>query len=186
MIRRLLLEDYRAALDIAKLRPRIGGTTVTDNLDEILLKYFNDEKKIALGYFENDILISWIAIGLHENKARGRFWYISFLFNGNIGNYYRFNKPENGLLLAESFKLAESLGYYEYYYIISKRIEHVYDRQWRKNSFISIGRYETITLDTVPPNTVSTTDLYWQLMNRETKPDTMIIKKRILNDKYRL
>ena len=186
MIRQLTLEDYPHALLIAKLRSRIGGTSVSANLDEALLKYFNDEKKISLGYFENDKLISWIAIGLHENKARGRFWYISFLFNGNIGNYYRFNKPENGLLLAESFTLAESLKYYEYYYIISKRIEHVYDRQWRKNSYIPTGRYETITLDTVPPNTVATTDLYWQLMNREIKPDTMIVKKRILNDKYRL
>ena len=118
MIRQLTLEDYPHALLIAKLRSRIGGTSVSTNLDEALLKYFNNENKISLGYFENDKLISWIAIGLHENKARGRFWYISFLFNGNIGNYYRFNKPENGLLLAESFTLAESLKYYEYYYIL--------------------------------------------------------------------
>ena len=186
MIRQLTIYDYPKALEIAKLRPRIGGTAVINELDNTILKYFNDEKKISLGYFENDILISYIAIGLHENKSRGKFWYISLLFSSKIGNYYTFNKPDSGLLLAEAFRLAESLGYYEYYYMISKRIEHVYDRQWGKNGYLPIGRYETITLDIVPANTVSTVDLYWQLMGSETKPDDMIVKKRILNDKYRI
>ena len=187
MIRQLTIEDYPRALEIAKLRPRIGGTVTVDNLDDIIRNYFvNDENKVALGYFENDILISWIAIGLRENIARGKFWYISYLFNSKIENYYTFNKPENGLLLVEAFNLAESRGYYEYYYIISKRIEHVYDRQWGKNGYLPTGRYETITLDTIPANTWCSVDLYWQLMGNQTKPDDMIVKKRILNDKYRL
>lgn len=187
VIRLLTIDDYPRAIEIAKLRPRISGINSSVDLNQSLLKYFNnDKKKIALGYFEDNILISYICIGLHENVARGKFWYISFLFSSKIGNYYTFNKPENGLLLVEAFSHAERHGYYEYYYIISKRIEHVYDRQWGKNGYLPTGRYETITLDTIPANTVSDVDLYWQLMGCETKPDNMIVKKRILNDKYRL
>lgn len=180
MIQLLNNSHYHTALMIAKLRHRIGGTTISESLDDAILKYFNnDKKKIALGYFENDILVSYICIGLHENLSRGKFWYISFLFSSKIGNYYTFNKPENGLLLVEAFSHAERHGYYEYYYMISKRIEHVYDRQWSKNGYLPIGRYETITLDTIPANTVSDVDLYWQLMGCETKPVDMIVKKRI-------
>lgn len=186
MIRLLTIEDYPRAIEIAKLRPRISGINSSVDLNQSILKYFNNDKKISLGYFENDILVSYICIGLHENVSRGKFWYISFLFNSKIGNYYTFNKPENGLLLVEAFSHAERHGYYEYYYIISKRIEHVYDRQWGKNGYLPTGRYETITLDIISANTVSDVDLYWQLMGCETKPDIMIVKKRILNDKYRI
>jgi hypothetical protein len=186
VIRLLTIDDYPRVIEIAKLRPRISGINSSIDLNQSILKYFNNEKKISLGYFENDILVSYICIGLHENISRGKFWYISFLFNSKIGNYYTFNKPENGLLLVEAFSHAERHGYYEYYYIISKRIEHVYDRQWGKNGYLPTGRYETITLDTISANTVSDVDLYWQLMGCETKPDIMIVKKRILNDKYRL
>jgi hypothetical protein len=186
VIRLLTIEDYPRAIEIAKLRPRISGINSSVDLNQSILKYFNNDKKISLGYFENDILVSYICIGLHENVSRGKFWYISFLFNSKIGNYYTFNKPENGLLLVEAFSHAERHGYYEYYYIISKRIEHVYDRQWGKNGYLPTGRYETITLDIISANTVSDVDLYWQLMGCETKPDIMIVKKRILNDKYRI
>jgi hypothetical protein len=186
VIRQLKVTDYSRMLEIANLRLRIGGTGVIGNLDYAIGNYLVDEYKISLGYFENDILISYICIGLHENVSRGKFWYISFLFNSKIGNYYTFNKPENGLLLVEAFSHAERHGYYEYYYMISKRIEHVYDRQWAKNGYLPTGRYETITLDTIPANTVSDVDLYWQLMGCEIKSDVMIVKKRILNDKYRL
>jgi hypothetical protein len=83
------------------------------------------------------------------------------------------------------FNLAESKKYYEYYYSVGERISTVYEKQYRKNNFMQTGRYDLIELDRVPANTQPTTDLYWKLMGKEIKPDTIIIKKRILRDAFR-
>jgi hypothetical protein len=61
----------------------------------------------------------------------------------------------------------------------------VYERQIQKTQYIPIGRYEYIELATIPANTKPEKILYWKLMGEQMKPDTIIIKKRVLKPQYR-
>jgi hypothetical protein len=61
----------------------------------------------------------------------------------------------------------------------------VYESQYRKNKYITTGRYDCIQLDIIPANTVPTVDLYWKLLGKEIKPDDVIIKKRVLRPNFR-
>jgi hypothetical protein len=188
VIRELNLFDFDIAIKIARLKNRSGGTTVLS--DEVFHqthhKYFeNNGVNNALGYFENDILISWVALGLHENQTRGRFWYISFLYTSIFHNSFSFNNIEMGSLIKACFELAEKQGYYEYYYTVAQRVEHVYDRQWARNNFMQTGRYECTVIGQIEANTQPIIDLYWRLLGCEIRPDTIIVKKRVLNLKFR-
>lgn len=188
MIRLLDLYDFDIAIKIAQLKDRSGGTTVlsNDSFEVTHRKYFeNNSINYALGYFDNNILISWVALGLHENQARGRFWYISFLYTSVFHNSFTFNNIEIGSLIKSSFALAEEQGYYEYYYTIAQRVEHVYDRQWARNNFMQTGRYDCTVIGQVEANTQPEVDLYWKLLGSETRPDNMIIKKRVLRPEFR-
>jgi len=188
-IERLLGNDYLVeCLNIAKLRPRVGGTKPLSEevLIEVCTKYFvEDDRYYALGCLEDGKIISWIGIVLMENKARGKFWIITSLYTTRFNKYFSFNQKEIGLLIKEAFHLAESKKYYEYYYSVSERIATVYESQYKKNKYITTGRYDCIQLDIIPANTVPTVDLYWKLMGKETKPDDIIIKKRVLRQEFR-
>ena len=181
-------KHYNECFEISKLRPKVGGTTPipTELFLETHKKYFeNNDNYYAMGCIENDKIISWIAIAFIENKARGRFWVITSLYTSKFTSYFSFNNPEIGLLIKASFELAESKKYYEYYYSVAEKIASVYENQIQKNKYIPVGRYDYIELDRVLANTKPSTDLYWKLMGHETKPDTIIIKKRVLRPKFR-
>ncbi len=188
MIRHLNLFDLDKAMSIARLKDRTGGTSPISDIqfEEIHKKYFESNGiNYALGYFENNQLISWISLGLHENKTRGRFWYISFLYTSKFHNNFNFNNLEIGYLIKAAFALAEEQQFYEYYYTVSERVQHVYERQWARNKFVQTGRYELQTIGEIEPNTQPSVDLYWRLLGQEVRPDKMIIKKRILRPELR-
>jgi len=188
VIRQLTLFDLDNAMKIARMKERSAGTVPVSDIqfEELHQKYFESNGiNYALGYFEDNQLVSWIALGLHENKARGKFWYISFLYTSKFHNSFNFNNTEIGYLIKAAFSLAEEQQFYEYYYTVSERVQNVYERQWARNTFMQTGRYELVTLAEIEPNTQPSVDLYWRLLGQETRPDKMVIKKRILNNDFR-
>ena len=181
--------DYNKFLKVVQLHKKIGGT-VPNNLGffvEEYKKYFNDDDNNQIfGYWENQYLISTIAIAYRENITRGKFWVISSLFSINKHNIFSFNRPEIGLLIKKAFENSEELQYYEYYYVIAEHISSVYERQINRNVYIPLKRYDRITLDVIPKNTLPNCDhLYNKLLGNECKPHNMIVKKRVLKFIYR-
>jgi hypothetical protein len=175
-------------MEMSRLKSRVGGTTPTnsDNWESHYIQFFDGtENRYAMGYFEDNKLQTFICILLHENKARGKFWLIWAFFSRKFNNFFNFNDSDKGLLLKEAFSFAESKGYYEYYYWVSKRISKVYERQWLRNNFMKTGRYDLIDLDVVPANTIPEVDLYQKMLLNTTKPDDIYFKKRVLKEKYR-
>jgi len=83
-------------------------------------------------------------------------------------------------MLIIAFDIAEGRGYYQYFYSIAERLERVYERQWKKNSYAIQGKYDLTTLAVVPANTKPEFELYWRLMGQELKPDNISIKARKL------
>jgi hypothetical protein len=181
-------KHFNECFKISKLQQKVGGTKPISN--EVFLethkKYFNyNDDFYALGCVEDDKIISWIAIAFIENNTRGKFWVITSLYTTKFTSYFTFNNEEIGLLIKASFELAESKKYYEYYYSVGERIASVYEKQIQKNKYIPIGRYDYIELARIPANTKSDVDLYWKLLGEETKPDNIIIKKRVLREAFR-
>jgi hypothetical protein len=168
-------------------RKKISGTKPisTERYLELKEEAKSNSTAVVIGYFENNKLISWLSIGFHESKMRGKFWVISSFFSSVYTSYFDFNRPEFGMLFKEAFNIAEGRDYYQYFYSISERLERVYERQWKKNSYAIQGKYELTTLDVVPANTKPEFELYWRLMGKETKPDNIIIKKRVLRQEFR-
>jgi hypothetical protein len=189
IVERLSGEDhFLKCLEISKIRPRVGGTVPisSESFINTFTKYFEDnEHSYAFGCFENNELISWIAIGFGDTPNTGKFWVISTLYTTRFTTYFSFNNEEIGLLIKKAFEFAESKKYYEYYYTVGSRISKVYETQIQKNKFIPIGRYDYRELKTVPPNTKPESELIWRLMGQETKPDSTIVKKRILRTEFR-
>jgi hypothetical protein len=185
----LLGEEYfNKCLEIFKLKSKISGTTPIDEnkFIELFKKYFEEkENYYAIGCLEQNELISWIAITLKESKNRGKFWVITQLFTTKFTGLFSFNNEEIGLLIKEAFDLAEEKQHYEFYYSVSERIARVYETQISKCKFLTIGRYEKIDLDLIPANTMPAIDLYQKILGYETKPDNIIIKKRILKPEFR-
>jgi len=189
IVKRLVGDEHLfKCSEIYKIKTRISGTTPLSYaiFKSSFAKYFeNNDNAYAFGCFENDELISWIALRFIENKSRGKFWSILALHTTKFTTYFSFNNEEIGLLIKTSFELAESKGYYEYYYSVSSRISNVYERQIQKNKFIPVGRYDYIELEIIPANTQPSVDLYWKLMGQEIKPDSVVIKKRTLRPQFR-
>jgi hypothetical protein len=163
-------------------RKKISGTkpVSAERYLELREEAKTNDSSVAIGYFEDGKLISWLSIGFHESKMRGKFWVISTFFSSTYTSYFSFNRPEFGLLFKAAFDIAEGRGYYQYFYSISKRLERVYERQWKKNSYAIQGKYELTTLAVVPANTKPEFELYWRLMGQELKPDDIVIKSRKL------
>lgn len=163
-------------------RKKISGTKPisAERYLELREEAKSNNSSVAIGYFEDDKLISWLSISFHESKMRGKFWVISTFFSSVYSSYFNFNRPEFGLLFKKAFEIAEGRGYYQYFYSISQRLERVYERQWKKNSYAIQGKYELTTLAVVPANTKPEFELYWRLMGQELKPDAIVIKSRKL------
>ena len=162
-------------------RKRISGTTpISPERYQTLQEESKSKDDVIIGYFDDDKLISWISIGFHESKMRGKFWIISNFFSSVYTSYFNFNRPEFGMLFKAAFEVAEGRGYYQYFYSIAKRLERVYERQWKKNSYAVQGKYDLTTLAVVPANTKPEFELYWRLMGQELKPDNIVIKSRKL------
>jgi hypothetical protein len=162
-------------------RKKIGGTTpISPEQYNILTEQAQSNNTITLGYFKDETLISWINIGFYESKMRGKFWVISNFFSSVYTSYFRFDRPEFGLLFKAAFDIAESKGYNQYFYGIAERLDRVYERQWQKNPHAIQGKYELTTLAVVPANTKPEFELYWRLMGQELKPDNIVIKSRKL------
>ena len=162
-------------------RKKISGTTpISPDRYQTLQEESKSKDDVIIGYFEDDELISWITIGFYESKMRGKFWIISNFFSSVYTSYFNFNRPEFGMLFKAAFEVAEGRGYYQYFYSIAERLERVYERQWKKNSYAIQGKYDLTTLAVVPANTKPEFELYWRLMGQELKPDNIAIKARKL------
>ena len=162
-------------------RKKISGTTpISPDRYQTLQEESKSKDDVIIGYFEDDELISWITIGFYESKMRGKFWVISNFFSSVYTSYFNFNRPEFGMLFKAAFEVAEGRGYYQYFYSIAERLERVYERQWKKNSYAIQGKYDLTTLAVVPANTKPEFELYWRLMGQELKPDNIAIKARKL------
>ena len=160
---------------------KISGTTpISPERYRVLQEESKSKDDVIIGYFEDDELISWITIGFYESKMRGKFWVISNFFSSVYTSYFNFNRPEFGMLFKAAFDIAEGRGYYQYFYSIAERLERVYERQWKKNSYAIQGKYDLTTLAVVPANTKPEFELYWRLMGQELKPDNISIKARKL------
>jgi hypothetical protein len=162
-------------------RKKISGTSpMSIEQYQILREQSKSNNSVTIGYFEDGKLISWITIGFYESKMRGKFWVISNFFSSVYTSYFNFNRPEFGMLFKAAFEVAEGRGYYQYFYSIAERLERVYERQWKKNSYAIQGKYDLTTLAVVPANTKPEFELYWRLMGQELKPDNIVIKSRKL------
>ena len=174
--------DYEEICDqVFFSRKKISGTTpMSIERYKNLQKETKSNNSVVIGYFEDNELISWITIGFYESKMRGKFWVISSFFSSVYTSYFNFNRPEFGMLFKAAFEVAEGRGYYQYFYSIAERLERVYERQWKKNSYAIQGKYDLTTLAVVPANTKPEFELYWRLMGQELKPDNIAIKARKL------
>jgi hypothetical protein len=162
-------------------RKKISGTTpMSIEQYQILREQSKSNDAVTIGYFEDSKLVSWITIGFYESKMRGKFWVISNFFSSVYTSYFNFNRPEFGMLFKAAFEVAEERGYHQYFYSIAERLERVYERQWKKNSYAIQGKYDLTTLAIVPANTKPEFELYWRLMGQELKPDNIVIKSRKL------
>jgi hypothetical protein len=163
-------------------RKKIAGTTpVSPEQYNIRAETLQSNNNITtIGCFDDGVLVSWIELGFHESKMRGKFWVISNFFSSVYTSYFSFDKPEFGMLFKKAFDVAEAKGYDQYFYSIAERLERVYERQWRKNPYAIQGKYELTTLAVVPANTKPEFELYWRLMGQELKPDNIVIKSRKL------
>ena len=149
-------------------------------------KYFEDNDNCyAFGYFEDDKLISWIAIRFNDTVAYGRFWTITCIYSSKFTNYLDFNNPDIGLLLQQAYQCADEKQYYEYYYCIAERVAGVYERLWCKNKYVTPDRHTKEIVEVIPPMTQPDNNLYWRLMGCELKSDSTVIKKRVLKPEYR-
>lgn len=183
----LLLECF----EISKIKNKVGGSNSPspDRFIKSYSLYFeNNDDRYVLGCFDDDKLISWMAVGFVDSSVEGRdnkFWAISALYTTKFVQLFSFNNPEIGLLIKEAFALAESKKFYQYYYSVSKRIQKVYETQIQKTKYIPIGRYDYFEVAVVPANTQPDNVLHWRLMGQELKPDDIIIKKRVLRSEHR-
>ena len=172
-------EEHRKQIVLS--RKKISGTTpISPERYQTLQEESKSKDDVIIGYFEEDELISWVTIGFYESKMRGKFWVISNFFSSVYTSYFNFNRPEFGMLFKAAFDIAEGRGYYQYFYSIAERLERVYERQWKKNSYAIQGKYDLTTLAVVPANTKPEFELYWRLMGQELKPDNIAIKARKL------
>ncbi len=183
MIRQLTIDDAPSVRHISSLKDRSSNSAET--VDQTYAKYYEpNDTYFMFGYFEDDELISWINISFYENTFRGRFWVISNLTTSRFNNAFTFGRPEIGILIQYVFKFAESRKYYRYFYCVPEKWEHVYERQWKKNTLVDTGKYTLELFDRVPANTKPEFELYWKLMGQQMKPDVTLIKARTLRQEF--
>ena len=182
-VRLLDHNDFNQCLAMSFIQPRFGGTdspTNTEFVERFAKYFFKNDSYMGIGYFENNILISWIAIGMFDTRDLGVFWIISGLYTSYIKTFFTFERPDIISLLQKGFEIVESMGHTTYYYTIAERAARVYERQWIKNKVIPIGKYKLETICVVEPNEKPRVPIYWKLMGETKQPTKMIIKKRTL------
>ena len=112
MIKLLTVDDLPTCMEIATLKNRTAGTVplTAGGFLEAFEKYFNNNlDHRAIGYFENDVLISFLFISMFENNMRGKFWVISGLYTKEFNSYFTFKKAGIGELTKAAFKYTESI-----------------------------------------------------------------------------
>jgi len=149
------------------------------------LKYFTeDEDRFAFGYFEGDVLQSWLLQGFFRRKTDGKkYWVISFLCTHGK-TFFSFNNPEIGLLVKAAFENAELNQYYNYFYVVPEIHTNAYERQWKTNQWGFNGRYDLTTVDVIPANTQPRDKMYWHLMGQEIKNINTVVKCRKLRKEF--
>lgn len=184
-LRVLTSEHFKKAISMTNLKARHGGSAPNAGLKQRLLHYFTpNPKAVALGYFEDGELISWATLRFGKQDAMN-IWCITSLWTNRFHNYLNFDKPELGMLMKGCFDIAEHRKYWHYFYSIATKVEKVYQRQWAKNPWMPVGRYDLQIYQQVPANTIPTPNFVYQLMGGETKPDDITIKYRVLKEEHR-
>lgn len=186
MLKTLTPLDYQAAVDIAFLRERHGGTEssveAVMNLMDMLCS--SDPKTKFIGYFEDDVLISYLVVRfgtLGDEKV----WVILSMFTSMFRNHFSWRHPELGQLVAWAFNEAEKQGYYTYLYSVATHLEKVYEYQWRKNPWLPPrDRYTKDVMARVPANTLHELDWLNRLAHLP-KPDEVSVLVRKLKEEYR-
>ena len=181
MLRLLTPNDLDTARQIASLKSVHSGTAISEEAlnTQFYLLWTQDPKTKFIGYFEDDILISFMIVRfgtLGEDKV----WVILGLFTSKFHNHFSWAHPELGQLVEWAFKEAEAHGYNSYLYSVATRLERVYERQWQKNPWLPpTGRYTKEVVARVPANAMH--DLAW--LNRLAnlpRPDGITVFKRTL------
>jgi hypothetical protein len=187
-IKRLLGDKYfEECQQIFNLRKKHSGTTpiTQENFKNKFDKYFKKNNQFfVFGYFEDNKLTSWLSFILHETQKNDKFYVITNLFTTKFRTFFSMNNDEIGKLWKKMTKFSESKGYYNYYYCVSEKINRVYETQTKKSHHYT-NRYDMINILVIPPNTKPNSTFYWKLMGEETKPHSIIIKKRILKEEFR-
>lgn len=190
----LTTQDAEAAERIARLRNRHSGTAPMSNagLTSILGSIGDHASQRRLyGYFDEEgELVSWMSVRYgaflnEQTRVDEQWWLITGFFTSAFHNHFNFQRPETGLLLAHAFRQAEREQVYTYVYSVASRLQHVYERSWRRQTWIPMtGRYELTDLCTVPANTPAPRE-WMQRMMGGIKPDAIVFKKRVLRPEYR-
>ena len=192
MIKLLSIADYGAAMEILNLKEKSGGMQKPANVNLIytFLKYFggDSDQYIALGYFDEDKLISWVSLRFIYT-LKNRFvntWNITGMFSSKFDNMFSFNRPEIGLLIKTAFEIAEHRHCWKYYYTISTSHQYLYDRLWKKNNYLPTGRYTTEIERTVNPLDFHIKRYYADIIGTRNYDEEFVIKRRILNPEFRI
>jgi len=181
----LTINHYREAVNMTNLKDKVGGSEPNPNVNAALYHYFfPNAKAIAIGYFDNDELVTWCTLrfGLQDDMD---IWIITTLWTKKFTQLMNFARPDMGLLLQACFDIAEKRHYWNYFYIIADRVSSVYWRQWQRNPYMVTGRYENHHYLTIPANTKPELNLAWKLMGEVSKPDDISLKYRTLRPEFR-
>lgn len=184
MIQQLNHNHFDTCLNMLLNQKKISGIPVTntEKFEGDLKKYFDDDRYEIIGYFKSDELISWMIIGFYHHGDVGDFWIIVNVISKDKKNYFRFSRPDIKALIRYAFNRAESKKIYQYFYSVSEKIASAYEIQWYKDNPMNYdGVYQMFDVAIIPPNTRPSENLYWKIMNQETKPYAVYIKKRVKN-----
>ena len=185
IIRPLRGADIQLAKDIAMSKFKVSGTAPPSPqaLNDFLSAILNPTRRIQFyGLFEDDKLISWIAFKFGELHGEP-IWAILNIYS-SVSGVFSFNRSDIKPLIRKAFTMAEGAGYFTYIYTISKRLESVYERRWKKNDWIKVGRYELHTIAEVKANSEAP-EAWMSRLIGGVKPHDVVIKKRILKPEFR-
>jgi len=181
----LNIMDFDEAIKMTSLKSRHGGTAPSDQLDKRYYYYFTTSPiALALGYYEEDKMISWATLRFGKQDDMN-IWTITSLWSNRFSNILSFDKPEMGYLMKGCFEIAEHRKYWDYFYTLASRLEHVYQRQWMKNPWVDTGRYDLETYARVPANTIPEPRFVYRLLGEQVKPTDMTVKHRSLRPEFR-
>jgi hypothetical protein len=180
-------EHLEQALAITELKNKHSGVEKPWQLNytRILEKYLSANSNfLVIGAFDGDELVSFLCSAYWRISDPS--WFIVFLFTKRFGNQFSFNRPEIGLLLKAAFEIAEHRHYWKYYYSIAKKHEVIYDKLWKKNTYVNTGKYNLKIEQEVPAWTAVERDRFWRLIGSRVYEVDMVIKSRILKAEQRI